>query len=138
MSKSIYRLQKSWDSISKALDLPKSKFKNTKENFIELSHPESLMGENNFMYGLKGKNHPAHHSNNNYRDNPQYRKNLSKAQMGHEYWARHYNITTPDGDEIKIRNLNKFCRENNLSSGTMTLVAKGIRNHYKDYKVKYV
>ena len=154
--------KKTWDSINKALGLPKRKYPKKFGEVIELTHAESFSGENNpaygtkhtdewkeehskrtsgknnAMYGLKGKDHPAHASHNNYRETPEYKKNLSNAQMGHENYAKHYTITTPEGKTIKIRNLNKFCRENNLSSGTMTLVAKGMRSHYKDYKVNYV
>ena len=130
--------KKTWDSINKALGLPKRKYPKKFGEVIELTHAESFSGENNAMYGLKGKDHPAHASHNNYRETPEYKKNLSNAQMGHENYAKHYNIITPEGETIKIRNLNKFCRENNLSSGTMTLVAKGVRSHYKDFRVKYV
>ena len=128
-----------WNKINKILGLPKSKIPNLDDtkNIIPLSHKEAFSGKNNLMYGLKGKDHPAHASNNNYRDNPEYKKNLSKAQMGHENYARHYIITTPEGETIKVRNLHKYCREHNLSSGTMTTVAKGGRKHYKDYMVKY-
>jgi hypothetical protein len=45
-----------------------------------------------------------------------------------------YIITKPDGGQITIDNLSKFCRENNLNKSTMYLVMNGKRNHHKHFK----
>ena len=43
-------------------------------------------------------------------------------------------ITTPEGKTIQIRNLTKFCRENNLNVGHMVRVSDGTRKQHKGYK----
>jgi len=43
-------------------------------------------------------------------------------------------ITTPNGEIKEIKNLNKFCRENNLSPSHMGAIASGKRNHHKGWK----
>ena len=45
-----------------------------------------------------------------------------------------YIITQPDGGNVTIDNLSKFCRENNLNKSTMYLVMNGKRNHHKHFK----
>ena len=44
-----------------------------------------------------------------------------------------YIITNPEGESFKIKNMRKFCRENNLHSGYMYLVANGKKNNYKKW-----
>ena len=44
-----------------------------------------------------------------------------------------YRIITPDGSEILITSLSKFCLENDLSQGNMTEVANGNRKQHKGY-----
>ena len=56
-----------------------------------------------------------------------YRKLYSK------YWI----LTNPDGKEIEVFNLKKFCRENNLSQGALWFVAQGRTAHYKNWKCRY-
>ena len=53
-------------------------------------------------------------------------------------YGKEFIITTPLGEKIKIKNLNKFCRENDLDCGHMVAVAKGIRKSHKKYKCEYV
>ena len=48
-----------------------------------------------------------------------------------------YIVTTPEGDEIEIKGLKKFCNEHNLSPSKMVQVAKRKRNHHKQYKMNY-
>lgn len=45
-----------------------------------------------------------------------------------------WKITTPEGEEEIIQNLNEYCREKNLNRGAMCLVAQGKRKHHKGYK----
>jgi len=52
--------------------------------------------------------------------------------------AKDYIITYPDGHEEKIKNLRKFCRENNLAQSALTLVAQGKHKHHKGYKTRYI
>ena len=39
----------------------------------------------------------------------------------------------PDGEDITVFNLQKFCRDNNLSVGNMHMVFDGKRNIHKGY-----
>jgi len=45
-----------------------------------------------------------------------------------------YKITTPDGEELIITGLTKFCKENNLQQSKMSSVSTGNRIHHKGYK----
>ena len=47
--------------------------------------------------------------------------------------SKNWLITKPDGNKIIIKNLEKYCKENNLQSSKMSLVASGIRNHHKGH-----
>jgi group I intron endonuclease len=51
--------------------------------------------------------------------------------------ATSYVVISPDGTEIKIKGICKFCRENNLTPANMIKVAKGERNTHKGWKCKY-
>jgi len=62
-------------------------------------------------------------------------KKLSQSQIDKS--AKDYIITYLDGHEEKIKNLNRFCRENNLHRGNLTFVAQGKRKHHKGWKAKY-
>ncbi len=48
--------------------------------------------------------------------------------------AKEYIVTSPDGVEMHIKNLNQFCRENNLSVTHMSKVAHSKRTHHKGWK----
>lgn len=45
-------------------------------------------------------------------------------------------VTKPNGEQINVINLFKFCAENDLSSSHMSNVAKGKRQQHKGYKVE--
>lgn len=45
-------------------------------------------------------------------------------------------ITYPEGQQITILNLSKFCRDNGLSTTHMVKVSKGKNNHHKGFKCK--
>jgi group I intron endonuclease len=55
-----------------------------------------------------------------------------KSKLGKKYI-----ITDPAGYIFEIKNLNKFCRENNLDTSHMVSIAKGIRKTHKKYKCQY-
>lgn len=46
-------------------------------------------------------------------------------QAQREAVAKNYVVTSPDGVEIRIKNLKQFCRENSLDVGNMCGIAKG-------------
>ena len=56
----------------------------------------------------------------------------TKSKLGKKYY-----IVYPNGNKIEVRNLNKFCRENNLDCGHMVSIAKGKRKTHKKYKCEY-
>jgi group I intron endonuclease len=47
-----------------------------------------------------------------------------------------WEVTFPDGTKKVLKNLSAFCREQNLSKGTLSSVSRGVRPHYKGYKCK--
>lgn len=47
-------------------------------------------------------------------------------------------IIHPNDKKEKIKNLNEFCRKNNLDSGAMSNVAKGKNKHHKGYSCQKV
>lgn len=48
--------------------------------------------------------------------------------------SKDWSFIDPDGKEIHIRNLNKFCRENNLNMAHMSKVFHGQRKTHRGYK----
>lgn len=51
-------------------------------------------------------------------------------------FAKLWIITLPSGEEILVKNLNKFCKENGLAQGNMANVAAGKKNSCKGHKVR--
>jgi len=77
-------------------------------------------------------NHKDENPLNNRVDNLEW----CTFQYNQEYSkAKHWEVLTPDGFLIEVFNMDKFCRENNLNSGTMNLVSSGKRSHHHGYKV---
>jgi len=50
--------------------------------------------------------------------------------------SKMWEITDPNGKILSIKNLKKFCIENNLLDANMKKVANGERNHHKNWKCK--
>lgn len=48
--------------------------------------------------------------------------------------SKTWSLVTPDGEEIFVTNLRKFCLENNLSPSAMSRVMNGSQSHHKGYK----
>jgi len=80
-----------------------------------------------------------------------HRDNLSKSHMGkkmpekmrqrmvgNERRAKEYKIIKPNGTSKIIKNLAKYCRENNLCRQHMIAVAFGRRKHHKGYRCESV
>lgn len=74
-----------------------------------------------------------------YSDHPHQRTKLSKIQK--RLWAsgtydnsKEWIFLSPKRKCIKFKNLQKFCRENNLSQGNMINVFRGKRNSHKGWK----
>jgi len=84
--------------------------------------------------------------------NKTVRKNMSNAQLGKkksqetknklfesmlkygDKISKEWQITTPEGKTFTIRNLRRFCIENNLDQGNMMKVVSGKSKHCKNYK----
>lgn len=52
--------------------------------------------------------------------------------------AQEYIVTSPDGIEFRIKNLNQFCKERDLSVTHMSKVANSKRTHHKGWKCRKV
>jgi group I intron endonuclease len=76
-----------------------------------------------------------------------HKKKLSNAMMGVKKTkeevlkrantiSKNWELTDPNGNKITIRNLRKFCRENNLSAENMWKVSKGFISHSQGWKCK--
>lgn len=61
----------------------------------------------------------------------EYRKKLSDGI------SKTYKVTFPDGKVKIIKNLYKFCQENNLHSSCMSNVVKGNRKQHKGFVAEY-
>jgi len=57
---------------------------------------------------------------------------ISKSENSIHAHAKEYNFISPDGEHVKIHNLNKFSRENGLHSGCMGRIHLG--TYGKSYK----
>jgi len=55
-----------------------------------------------------------------------------------EATSRNYIVTSPDGIEIRVRNLSKFCRDNGLNNKALSNVAYGLCSHHKGWKCRRV
>lgn len=66
----------------------------------------------------------------------QGRKNVESGLIDRlsESNAKEWSFVDPHGNVITFRNLQKFCRENNLSVGNMRAVLSGKRSHHKGYR----
>ena len=47
--------------------------------------------------------------------------------------AKTYNIITPTGENLIIKNMRQFCIDNSLNPGNMSQVSKGKRKHHKGW-----
>lgn len=56
------------------------------------------------------------------------------AKGASEKNSKEYKFISPEGNVVTIKNLKKFCDNNNLSDSKMVLVNKGKRNHHKNWK----
>lgn len=75
---------------------------------------------------MAGKNHPFYGKKRSVED----RAKIADGKS--QYWL----VYSPDGNKSIIKNLEKFCKFNNISSSHLYAVARGERNHHKNYKCK--
>ena len=65
------------------------------------------------------------------------KKKSNTANMGKDK-LKTYLVTTPDGEELIINDMPKFCSTNNLQASLMYKVASGNRNTHKKFKCSLV
>jgi group I intron endonuclease len=67
---------------------------------------------------------------------PEHNKKLHEAAL--KSVIQEWQVTTPNGESFIIKNMNDFCRKNNLSMGAMSMVSSGKRKHHKKYICKKI
>lgn len=73
---------------------------------------------------LKGDKHP--HWKKIFSD--QTRKRMSES------FSKEWIVINPHGEKIHIKNLTKFCDQNNLAQSAMIVVSQGKRQHHKGWR----
>ena len=105
---------------------------------------EELLHELFVLSGSKSRPPIGHKANLGRKWSDEYKQKMSFVTKGIKKTQEHKNkiseglsknwlITKTDGTKIEIKNLEKYCKENNLNSSKMSLVASGIRNHHKKH-----
>jgi len=103
---------------------------------------EELLHELFVMSGKKSRPPVGHKANLGRKWSDEYKLKMSESLKGRpcgwknkisESNSRNWLITKPDGTKIKIKNLQQYCKENNLDSSKMSIVASGLRKHHKNY-----
>ena len=110
---------------------------------------EELLHELFVLAGSKSKP-PKNHKPNLGRKWPEeYKKKMSLLSTGKKKTQEHKNkislgkskewlVFEPTGAKKIVKNLHMYCKENNLDSAKMSLVASGIRKHHKGYSCQKV
>ncbi len=62
----------------------------------------------------------------------------SRAKMSMNRFGYIYSVISPQGNEIIVCNLNRFCKEHNLSQSRMSAVSRGQQLHHKGWKVRRI
>jgi hypothetical protein len=105
---------------------------------------EELLHELFVMSGKKSKPPIGHKANLGRKWSDEYKQKMSFVTKGIKKTQEHKNkisegnskkwlITKPDGEELEIKNLQKYCKENNLNASKMCSVASGLRKHHKNH-----
>lgn len=106
---------------------------------------EELLHELFVLSGKKSKHPGPHHKPRlGIKWSDEYKKMFSDVSKGIKKTEEHklkisiarskyWNVTKPDGSKELVKNLEKYCRDNNLSSSKMYCVANKTRNHHKGY-----
>lgn len=79
---------------------------------------------------------------------PEHCANISRGSTGLKKSAEHvekmaqtkrkkYIVTSPDGQEILIDGMRKFCAQHDLHNAAMIKVAQGVQTNHKGWKCKY-
>ena len=99
--------------------------------------PKSEEQKKKQSIAMIGRKHTKEHREKNSKANkgkkrrPRTKEHLLKQATSHGlYW----NVVDPQGKKFTIKNMSKFCRENNLDAGNMGKVADKKANTHKGYK----
>lgn len=65
------------------------------------------------------------------------KKSKIAAEKTGDAHAKNWVVTTPDGQEMLIRSLQKFCKQNKLTQQSMQGVASGRYTQHKGWKCRY-
>lgn len=108
-----------------------------KQTFKEIKHQQ---GEKNSQYGkmwiTDGTKEGSYRINKGDPIPEGFRKGrVSRSEESIEYT---YVITTPEGDIIRTKYIDDFCKRNNLVDSIMYRIASGKRNSHKGFKVHRV
>ena len=117
-------------------------------------HSNMMSGEGNPMFGKTGELCPMFGKTGT--DHPMFgykytdiqieaRSERMVGEKNHQFGktgelspnSKIYIVTSKDETKEIIMGLRQFCKEHNLASGTMTLVAQGKRKQHKGYKCRY-
>ena len=58
---------------------------------------------------------------------------VSRQDNNEKAKAKHYKVVNPEGVVVSIYNMNKFCRDNNLTAKNLSKVYHGKRKHHKGW-----
>ena len=105
---------------------------------------KELLHELFVLAGKKSKPPIGHKANLGRKWSEDYKKNMSAISKGKKITEEHkkniskgksktWLITNPNGDKITVINLHEYCKQNNLNSSKMSVVASGLRKHHKGY-----
>jgi len=99
----------------------------------------SMLGKGNPMYGRRHSDITKSKQSQRKKGKPksiEHRQKMSESRKGHEFNAKCWKVTMPCGETEIIKNLAKYCRENNLNAGHMVKVANGQYANHKGYMVE--
>ena len=105
---------------------------------------EELLHELFVLAGSKSRPPIGHKANLGRKWSDSYKQKMSFVTKGikktqehkdkiSEGNSRKWLITKPNGEELEIKNLQKYCKENNLNNSKMCSVASGLRKHHKKH-----
>lgn len=119
---------------------------NMEPHFIREHQTHYLTGHGyNMTYGGEGHRGPRTATNN--RNNalaqtgkiltPEHRKNISLGcrTFGNRI-AKDWILTSPEGDETRIKNLTRYCLDHHIPPSNMFNVVRGIMSDYQGWKVR--
>lgn len=105
---------------------------------------EQLLHELFVLAGKKSRPPVGHKANLGRKWSSEYKQKMSDISKGVKKSEEHKNniskgksqtwlVKKPNGDEITVINLHEYCKQMELSSAKMSLVASGVRKHHKGY-----